>query len=231
MGIHPVDAIVCKALNHAANEVVGTHPANVAFAFDIDELARTRNGWQSDPYVRFFRTVDDYIEAELRLIIEPKALLLQEMLHPYPWDDAQIAAARGKSFFASMEPELLWSAIAGDVELRGFAIEWLWHQKLESIEEAKRTDLMESHLLNPTTHSFPFKEEIESPTSIEILLWEYHRSKIHGSAQRLVGGESSGIARMYPKAEDLKSCSICGKKTSEMLPPWRYGKVPGDWEA
>lgn len=217
-----VDAIVCKALNHAANEIVRTCPANIAFAFDIDELTRTRNAWHNDPYSGKFSTVDEYIETELRSILEPRALLLDELLHPYPWDEPNIAGARRRALFAAEEPEILWSAIAGDAELRSFAIEWLWRQRLEALREAKRTDRVEQHILNPTYILYPFKLRMENPSSFQILMWDHHCFEEHAERESLADWDSLGSTRTYPTAEHLKSCPYCGKKTSDLTPSRRY---------
>jgi hypothetical protein len=209
-----VDAVVCKALNGAANEIVRTHPPRIAFAFDVDELAPTRKAWQSDPYSGTFRTVDEYIETELRRILEPRALLLHELLHPYPWSEPSTAKERQRPVFSSAEPIVLWSALAGDAELRRFAVEWLWHQRLEALQEAKRTDRVEQQILNPTYVTYPFKLRMENPSSIQILLWEQHWFERHAERQPLAYWDSLGHTRMYPRVEEVRCCYQCGRETT-----------------
>jgi len=200
------DSIVSKRFARACKDLLDAPPRSILFTFDPDEFRAIRSAWSKNPLRQVYLTVDQYIEKQLQNFLEPQALLLNEMLHS-SWTRAASPRYRMASSHA-FERQLLSFVIAGNRELRTFALKWLWRRRLEALQETRNTEAVEAEMLQRYEDASEAKEEA-LPTTDDILKLERHYIKHHGHALFFGGWNAKSGKHEYLNPDDVHICSKC----------------------
>jgi len=198
------DAIVSRALVSACREFLEAPPRRVRFIFDTGEFKKVRSRWSKSPLSSVYPTVDDYVEEVLREFLEPRALLLDDLLY------SSIGASplwHRRTTSDALERNLLCFTISANPDLCAFSRNYFWQQRLEAIQEVKDTERAEVRIL--ARDEEPQSMRAAFPSLEEILRWEHHCIQQHGYIPFIASWSGKGIRREYAKPEDIRICPKC----------------------